>query len=71
MTSKIFGEGQFIFQSQHVKTIVFRTEKVSWNNTFDKESARKTSVIARIEMTKQSVLTGCGIASGALPRSDV
>ena len=26
------------------------------NNTFDKESACKTSLIARIEMTKQSVL---------------
>jgi hypothetical protein len=40
------------------------------SNTFDKESTCKTSVIARIEMTKQSVLAGCKIASNVRPRND-
>ncbi len=43
---------------------------ITGNNTFDIESACKASVIAKIEITKQSVQAGCEIASGVRPRND-
>ena len=52
------------------RRVAWRGSVGLWNYAFDKESICKTSVIARSETRKQSILAVWGIASGSGSRND-